>query len=311
MAPNRDPELLAAISEAVDTTPLQDDFDESWSSWGDPTEQTGDESATAPGAAPGESQTQTAEGPVEPVASTEPTEAVEPPTEFWGVDLSDIPAEARAAILSKLEQQEGTIHKLQARLAEERTPEPVVAQEEEELSDEDILAGLGIDPEDYSVTAAQKDAMLRMARATMALEERVEQMYNTEQVRQVQTAWNNELDALEAKHGKLPGNRVQVLQYAVEEGITDPAGLYFRLTAEPRQEIDKAVAEARRQALQTEARGGVAPRSTNAGTTIDLKGLSMKDAITAAAKAAEKESGLKWKDSIKRVVTSPTGFQGS
>jgi len=299
-------DLTAAIAEAVEATPLESDFDDSWNSWDKPTETDGEGAPETPEATPGESQSQTAETASQEPAAPETSEEQEPPTEYWGTDLSDLPAEKRAEILAHFEQQESTIHKLQQRLAESKTPEPVEEEADVQMTDEDILRAVGVDPEDYSLTDQAKAAILTMAKATMALEDRVESMVQKDQVRETQTIWNTELDSLETNYGKMPGSRLEQLRYAVEEGITSPEQLYFRLTADVRQEVEKAASVARRDALKRESQGGVKPRSGGGEAVVDLKGLSLREAVEKAARSAEKETGTRWRDAVKRkLIQSP------
>lgn len=310
MAASRDPDLLAAIGEAVEKYPLDDEGDGEWDSWdaeGELTEAAAAADAPKPGSAPGESQSQTAEG-SEPGTTPEakPVQETDVPTEFWGVDLSDIPAERRAAILALAEQQESTIHKLQQRLSEQKQPEPAPPVEEPVLTDDDILVAIGVDPEDYSVSESARAALIRMAKATMALEDKVESLATKDTTREVETFWNSELDRLEAENGKLPFDRIQVLQYAVEEGLTDPVGVYFRLSAPVKREVEHAAAEARREALKRESTGGVRPR-TGGGEPIPVtKGMSMREAVEKAARSAEKTTKLRWRDAVKQRVTPPS-----
>jgi hypothetical protein len=304
MAPNRDPELLAAVTEAVNANPLEEDPGVAWDEWSNAASP--DDEAPSEPAAPGGTEEQTAEDPVvaDPPEAADAVQDEEVADEFWGVDLSDIPVEARKAILAKLEQQEGTIHKLQQRVAEVKAPVAETPDPVEAPSDEDILRGLGLDPENI-YDPAQAAALLNMAKATMALEERVAEMTQADTTREVETAWNSELDQLESTYGKLPFTRIQVLQYAVEEGSPSPADAYFKLTAPVRKEVANAAAEARRATMKKEAQGGVRPTSGTGDVPSVTKGMSMRDAVAAAARAAEKETKLSWKDAVKRrlVVT--------
>lgn len=242
--------------------------------------------------APGESQSSRAETPSEgttPEASTVQEDDV--PTSYWGVDLSDIPADKRKAIIDSAEQQESYIKQLQAKLAEEPAPAPA-PEPEPEVTDEDILRAYGLDPEDWE-TQKLAPVIIAQARAQMQLEAEVEQMRVIETGRQAETAWNRELDSLEETYGKLPFSREDVLRHAVAEGIQTPYELYFKVSAPVRQEVQTAANAARRVAEKREA-AGLKPRSQGGIEPNMPKDASLRDIVKEAAMRAEKETGLKW-----------------
>jgi hypothetical protein len=220
------------------------------------------------------------------------------PTEYWGVDLSDIPVERRAEIIAHFEQQDSTIHKLQDKLSAppEETP-PVEETEEEEISDEDLLKAAGYDPEDEF----QARQVLPLLRQQLALEDTVETLQRSVQGREVETQWNGALDGLEAQYGKLPGSREAILREAVAQGYRTPYEAYFRLAAPARKEVEDAAAKARRElAKKTE---GKAPKPRTGSGDIETpavsKEMSLRDAVAAAAKNASKKTGFSWREAAK------------
>ncbi len=292
-------ELKAALAEAVQESGYDtgdDDATKSWDEWDK------DGSPAEPEEAPSKGD------PEEDDSTPEPAdEAVEQeeelPDEYWGVSLDGIPNDAKKAILDHFAQQDSTIQKLQARLATEpeapTAPEPEL--ESDEITDEALAAALGYDPED-SYNQPTK-AELAMARTVIALEDQVERLVTKDQVSEVQTQWNRQLDELEEVQGKLPFSREQVLRYAIEEQIASPYEVYFRLLAPGKREVEQTVAKARREAAKRAEGGGVKPRSAS-GTApeIDPKTTSLRDAVAIAMKETEKETGLSFRNLFGRKV---------
>jgi len=285
--------IRAAIAEVVENTEL-DPGNPDWSGF--------DEQDPAVGttAASTEEASSTVEAPttVAPAEGEEATADV--PTEYWGVDLSDIPAERRAEILAHFEQQDSVIHKLQEKLSaplEEHAP--VVEEDDVEVSDEDLLRAAGYDPEDFE-TQRLAPFMLPLLRTQLATEEKLEQMYRNEQVRTVESQWNSQLDELESQYGKLPGNRLQVLKEAAEKGYATPYETYFRITAPVRKDVETAVSAARREALKREQEGTVRPRTGGESTATKLEpGVSLREAVEKSMTAAQKSTGLSWREAVK------------
>lgn len=257
-----------------------------------------DADSAQPPVAPGESQSSRAETPSEgtPPEAVGAVQEEDVPTSYWGVDLTDIPADKRAAIIAASEQQEGYIKQLQAKLAAE--PEPVAPNEEtpEPVTDEDILRAFGIDPEQAQFNE-MSGPLVAMARAQMALEEQVQRMETIETGRQAETAWNRSLNELESTYGPIPaelGSREDILRYAVRENIQSPAELYFAVTAPVRQQVQQAASAARRVAPDKREAAGLRPRGVTGVEPALPKDASLRDIVKAAAAAAEKETGVKW-----------------
>lgn len=234
----------------------------------------------------------------------EETPAKPLPDSYWGTDLTGVPEEAKAAIIAHFESQDSTIRKLQERLATPVTPDaPPATEEATEPTDDELLVALGLDPEDFQ-TAAMKAPLVLMARNQLALEDQVAQLRTVESGRAVENQWTKTLDELEASYGKLPGTREQQLRYAGEENISSPADLYFKLSAPIKREVDDLAAKARREAEKKVQSATVRPRSSNAEPPAVTPGMSMREAVAQAAKAAQKETGMSWKQAVKRVITA-------
>lgn len=259
----------------------------------------------------GDDGDETTDEPSTAEASTEASSADEGetppvPDSYWGVDLTGIPEAKARELIAHFEQQDGTIRKLQARLQEplEAPPAPEVA---EEVTDAQLLAAYGIDPEDYSVPDVLKAALVTQGRNQLLLEDQVTQLTNMEQGRSLETQWNRELDELEATYGKLTGTREEVLRYALSEAVPTPADLYFKLTAPVKREVESLAAAARREAFKREQSGGtMRPRSSSAEPAAVQPGMSIRDAVKAAALEAQKDTGMSWKTALKRkLVPTP------
>jgi hypothetical protein len=241
----------------------------------------------------------------EPPFTTEELETAEATDSYWGTDLTGIPVERKAALIRHLSQQDSTIQKLQAKLSEplEVAP-PTEADPSDEVSDAQLLAFYGIDPEDYSVPDVMKAALIKQGRNQLVLEDQVARLTNVETGRALETQWNAELDELESTYGKLPGSRAEVLRYALREEVVTPADLYFKLTAPIKRDVEGLVAKARREASKREQSGSVKPRSSSAASAPVQPGMTMRDAVKAAAMDAQKETGISWKNAVKRVLTA-------
>lgn len=246
----------------------------------------------------------TAEAPTDASGTAEGETPADVPDSFWGTDLTGITPEKRAEIIAHFEQQEGTIRKLQAKLAEPLEVPPADDTPPEEVTDEQLLLAVGIDPEDFGVPDSVKAATVRMARNQLALEDQVNRLATMESGRSLESQWNRELDELETTYGTLPGSREEVLRYALREEIPTPADLYFKLTAPIKREVESLAAKARREAGKRDAVAGVKPRSSSAEPAPVQPGMSLRDAVKASALAAQKETGLSWKTAMKRVLTA-------
>ena len=292
-------DLRAALAEALEESQFPTDESaaaDSWEEWA-PTDEEG-AAAGAPEVEPSKEQSP------DPFAEPEAEEVqADLPDEYWGVPLDGIPDEARRAILAHFEQQDSTIRKLQERLTKEPdAPVAAPAAPAEDVTDEALLLALGFDPEEWE-TQQLAPRILPLARTVLDLEEKVDQIARIETTRQVESAWNTQLNELEEVHGKLPFDRVQVLRYAIEENIASPFEAYFKLSAPIKKEVESVVSKARRDAARKAEAGGVRPRTSSGdGPVIDPKTTSLRDATRIAMAEAEKDTGLSFKNLFGRKV---------
>jgi hypothetical protein len=287
--------INAAIAEALEASDYDADAaTNDWSGFDEETPDAPDASVedTSSTAEPATTTDETPEG---------ATTTGETPTSYWGVDLSDIPEERRAEVIAHFEQQDSTIRKLQERLSTppEETPPPddeeVVV---EDVTDEDLLRAAGYDPEDMEVQR-MSSYILPLLRTQLANEEKLDQLYRNEQVRTVQSTWNQQLDELEDQYGKLPVDRLSVLREAAEKKYATPFEAYHRIAAPVRKEVENAATAARREAARRASGASPRPTSTDGEEPPIKEGMSLRDAVAASAKAAQKETGFSWRDSVK------------
>lgn len=297
-------QLRAALAEAVEESEFPTDEKaeaDSWNEWESEGGAPAPESASAAdGDTPSKDELVSDEAPAEDADSDQP----EVPSEYWGVSLEGVPDERAREIIAHFEQQDSTIQKLQARLAKEPdAPAPAVEEGNlEDITDEQLLVAAGYDPEDYEVQNMAR-FILPGLRRELALEEKVDALVTKDTVREVEQTWNSQLDELESVHGKLPFDRIQVLRYAIDEGLGSPFETYFRISAGPQKEVRDAVAQARREAARKAEGGGVKPRTTSGESpVIDPKTTSLKDAVAIAMRETEKETGLSFKNIFGRKV---------
>lgn len=234
------------------------------------------------------------------------------PDVYWGTDLTGLSDEQKQAVIARFEQNESYIRTLQEQLNKEpERPARPEAPEPVEVTDDDLLRAAGYDPEDIEVQQS-RSFIVPLLRNQLALEERVEAQERYVAETQAETYWNQELDALEATYGKLPGDRLNVLKRAVDERIASPHELYFRLSAPARREVGDFVSELRqkqqREAGQRDAGGQLRPTTAGATETGITKGMSLREATKVAAEEAAKETKLSWVDAVRGRVAR--GAQG-
>ena len=229
------------------------------------------------------------------------------PLEHMGVDLSDLPADKRKAVIDTFAQKESYIGKLQQRIAERKAepelaepvaqiPEPYVP----EPSDEEILKAFGYAP-DGAYYEIAKEVVLPMAKQVLAQASEMSQMKQHLQVEAAWDGWNASLDKLEDQYGELPVGREAVVEFAVQQGIDNPEVAYYRLAMQAQKMTAEAAQEQRlRKVTETtgmkrqvgaQVRPGGNPPTVHA--PFEPTGNLAAD-IKSAAAEAEKELGLSW-----------------
>lgn len=309
----KDPQAVRnAVSDVLGTEEGQADikaFLDSIEDTGDEPEVTADEDAT-PGSSEGAqadvaADATTDESETQPEASGEGTDDV--PTSYFGVDLSDLPAEKRAEIIAHFKEQDTLINKLQREKPEGQGQADAVDQPDdsstapEPVTDEALLQAFGLDPEDPFDERAAK-VSLPLARQLLELKARFDAMAETQVLADTERYWMTSLDRLETEYGELPISRDAVLEFAAENSLGDPQDAYWRLMGPARQQLVQAAASQRaaQVAAAKEAASTTRPRTAPKTTSPKLESTNVKDAVAEAAKRVADELGLDWGDAAKQ-----------
>lgn len=239
-------------------------------------------------------------------AETPQGTADEVPTEYFGLDLSDLSAEKRGEIITAFKEQDKFIGKLLQEQAEEPAPavsQPAPVEEEApyEYSDADVASALGIDLED-PYGAEQAKVAVPLARQLMEQKRTLDQLVQDQEVRETERIWEGGLDRLEAQYGKLPVERTRVFEMAVDEGIATPEDAYWRVAGPARASLVERIQAARAEQLRDGKRAatGTRPRSSAPVTPASLKARDVKNGVWEGAAAAAAELGISWDEATKQ-----------
>ena len=184
------------------------------------------------------------------------------PTEYMGLDLSDIDVDTRKAILAKFAESDANYTRLSQRLKgsqEEQKPEGEgeAASEEEaqpfnvdDLDDDKVLEMLGYDPSDE----LQKEFVAPLGRQVIQLAGMVQNLTFEREVERFASEFNSSLDEAEAEFGAdaLPDeySRDDVLSVMETQGIRDPKVAFKTLVGEARNSFVTEVEAARKAARE-------------------------------------------------------------
>lgn len=241
----------------------------------------------------------------------EPPSEDDVPTEYFGLDLSGLPAPKRQEVIEAFKAQDRYIQSLQKREPEGQEPQgtqqqtpPEEPEPPKEVTDDDIMKFLGVSPDDpmYEV---KKEIMVPIAKPLIETAQTVQAFQQQQELDAFIDHWETTLDRMEKDYGKLPISREELAVIAEKEGIFEPEMAYARVALEGRAKLDKlrqeALAELERQDKNTD--GPKPPSTTRPGPTApddtkptgEQKLLSPREAALAAAKA----TGLDWGDTLK------------
>ena len=238
-------------------------------------------------------------------AESEATGTDDAPLEYFGVDLSVLPAEKRREIIAGFRERDDYISKL---LREKAEPEDAASQyvepppvEAEVLTDDALLRALGLDPENDVFDQHTAKVALPLARQLLETKAAVDQLMQTQTISQTERFWNSSLDSLEKQFGELPIDRIAVLEFAAQNSIADPQDVYWRIMGPVRQQLTQAV-QTHRQAEMRDAKKGASstrPRTTAGTTPAKLESDNVRKAVYEAARIAAEERGLDWEAAAK------------
>jgi len=271
--------------------------------------------AAPEGAQPPAGGTETPPAPPQGTEAPPPATGDEPPNEYFGVDLSDLPAETRSTIIAELKERDKFVNKVLQENAELKKEQPAPTEQappsppaEPEQTDEEILAMLGYDKND-PLFEVKSEVALPLAKALLSIEGRVEAMQQEQVVQETLDYWNSSLDELEAEYGKLPVDRDAVFAFAAENQVFDPIAAYHRISAPARKQLTDAATVARQKVMEDlkarkEAAGGtVRPGSSVSTEEKEIQARNLREATKLAAAQAAQESGISWDDALENTLS--------
>jgi hypothetical protein len=265
------------------------------------TEATAEEAERTEPEAEGTQQEETQASEAREEQSAEETTADnEVPTEYFGVDLSDLPPDARKEVIAGYQERDKFIQQLLRDKADspdgaEPTAEAATPSESEgEVSDADILQALGIDPENDPFAEHTAKAALPLAKMVLSLNEQVAQLTQQNEVSATERYWETSLTALEGQYGKLPVGRDEVLKLAADAGIAEPMDAYWRIMGPGRQEVFSEVQKRRaelEQTLKRSAQGTTRPSNQADASDKVIEAKDVNEAMRIALDQLAKERG--------------------
>ncbi len=174
----------------------------------------------------------------------------------------------------------------------EETP----AEAPEPITDEAILQALGLDPEDPFNENTVKIAV-PLVRAIEQLSGTVNQLAEERELERLDAYWDKELNALEAKNGELPIERIALLEFAAENGYSRPSDAYWAVAGPAKRQVEEAVAAAQKRVKSTdhpskEEVAGKRPRTSSADAETAVKGKGVGKAVEASLSSLLKDIGI-------------------
>ena len=226
----------------------------------------------------------------------EASEGTEVPTEYFGLDLSDLSPESRQSVITRLKEQDKLIQQEKRTNAELAKAEEPAAQDTPEPTVDDIMEALGYDKGDpmYDVKA---EVAGPLAQRLVQMEAAFSQFVQAQQLEKLADHWDGTLDYMESEYGKLPMDREEVYEYAADNGISDPRDAYNRIAVPGRKRMSAEAEKARAEALRNAKRGIGTPRPTtgDAGPSEPEGRLSPRESMILAAK----QTGIDWGDALR------------
>lgn len=285
-------ETASAAAEAVAGTPAGD---------GTEAAEAATEAAVVEGATPVAS---TGDGtnvaPEDAGTTTEaPKGTVEALSEYFGLDLSGIPVEQSSSIVEELKKRDDFIGKL---LRKESDSEATPANDEDEtppeLTDEDILRALGLDPVNNPFDEQVAKVTVPLVRKQVAQDAALAQLIENQELLEIDRTWRAALSGMEKEFGALPKeiDADSVMEFAAKENIANPMDAYWRivgpgralLSAAMKGVTEKEATAAKKQAATTR------PNSSSADNEAALESKTVKGATREAAERVLKQLGVEF-----------------
>ena len=230
--------------------------------------------------------------------TSEGQEATDVPESYFGYQFPpDLTPEQRAELLGELKKRDDTIGKLlrgreeQAPPTDEPAPEP-----EPEITDEDILQALGLDPDNpFDETTAK--TVIPIVRKQIEQENLIANLIEMQELAEIDRSWRSTLNSLEAEFGKLPAEVThdQVMEFAADNGVSSPVDAYWRIMGPGRAAVEGLSAERARKAklaADKAASSSVRPGSGNVTDEAPVTAKTVKGATREAAERILREMGL-------------------
>lgn len=239
-----------------------------------------------------------ADGAQAPEATEENT-----PTDYFGVDLSALPAAERAALIEQYKERDRTANIAQREAAELRKaqeaqtqPQPVPPPADEgpvQFDDVTLAQALELNLEDEDDAHVAKTA-LPLARALLEVRAEVDSLKSGFTTQTEAQRWQSAVEALQAEHGPLPVDFTTFVENAAQRGISDPTAAYWAEVGPARAAI-QADLNKRLIELRTEGKRGATtprPRSSEAVVEAPVQGTNTLDATEKAIRAAAAKLGV-------------------
>lgn len=292
--------LKAAIAEAM--KPGDDEKDDPFAPDEDTAEEAevteGEDGDETPGEAPGSAEADVDTEVDGDESEGEATDDV--PTEYFGVDLSSLPAEVRRDIIAGYQERDKFIQSLLQK--KEETPEtaapPAVDEPPAAVTDEDLLAALGIDVENDPYAESAAKAALPLARLVLEQQAKLDSLVQRADVNETEQYWRKSLDNLEESYGPLPREvtREALIAYAAQNGIAEPQDAYWRVVGPARKSLLDEV-EAKRSAIEVKLKkqgAAASPRPKSTTKTVEKgpESRTVKGAVAEVFNKLAAERGL-------------------
>ena len=219
------------------------------------------------------------------------------PTEYFGLDLSDLEPNQRAAVIDELKKRDDHIGKLlRGKVADEEQAQPDPAPAPlAQASDEDILQALGLDPDNPFDEQAAKVAV-PLVRKQLEQEAMLSQLIEMQELNDIDRTWRGTLGDLEKEFGVLPPglDHEAIMEFAAENGINSPVAAYWQVMGPGRAALAEATKGERAKSLTgaKRAASAVRPAPVSAEDEAPLESKTTKGATREAAKRIMRELGL-------------------
>jgi hypothetical protein len=214
---------------------------------------------------------------------------VEAPTEYFGLDLSDLEPERRLEIIEGMRKRDDTIGKLLRERASEEAPVVEAAPEETaELSDEDIAKLLGLDTDNPFDETAK--ITIPLVRQQLAQQKQIEALVESQELGEIDRSWRQGLSAMEREFGSFPTelDHDRVMEFAAENGVASPQDAYWRIMGPGKAALsaDLTLARDKSKVLADKKRAAAStrPGSSNADGNAPLEGKTVKEATKEAVR---------------------------